>query len=211
MISTAETALLPDYRKLKNICKAMAVLDSILSPEWQYRYHSYNSVWAENEEFFEMRDGEGVQLLLLFLGDGAVLNGFISGQEPADKQKLFNLLPEKFHEFIYGEPVSSAGTTFCLWQTDGDPNWHTHQLAAALTASTVLLSPLDGFPDHYKQWADTYFESNGRTGSIPLETVSRIFGLQPLNRAMVLSLSPQFSEWEQLKEDLQEISYQYHF
>lgn len=209
MISTANPVL-PHWEQLKNYCKAMAVLDAILSPEWQYRYYSYNSDWSEDEEFFEMRNGEGAQLLMLFLKDGAVINGFSVEEDAADKDLLLPLLPEQFHEFIYGEPVHSAGTSFCLWQSNGEESWQTPQPAATLKLSAELLSPFDGAPLTYKQWADSYFESNGLPAGIPLEAVKQIFAHQRLDKDMVLAISPNFTDWEQLKEDLEEISYNYH-
>lgn len=54
MISTRNYHLLPDSKTLQTICKVIAVLDTVLSQEWQFRYYSYNSQWAENEEFFKM-------------------------------------------------------------------------------------------------------------------------------------------------------------
>lgn len=189
----------------------MAVLDAILSPEWQYRYYSYNSDWSEDEEFFEMRNGEGAQLLLLFLRNGAVINGFSVEEDPTDKDLLLPLLPEQFHEFIYGEPVHSAGTSFCLWQSDGEENWQTPQPAAAVKISAELLSPFDGNPSTYKHWADAYFENNGLPSGIPLEAVKQIFAHQKLDKSIVLAISPGFNDWEQLEEDLEEISYNYHF
>lgn len=76
MISTTNPDALPNKKALQNICKSIAVLDAIISQEWEYRYYSYNYQWGENEEFFEMRNGEGDQMLILFREDGCVINGF---------------------------------------------------------------------------------------------------------------------------------------
>lgn len=188
----------------------MAVLDAILSPEWQYRYHSYNSEWAEDEEFFEMRNGEGDQLLILFSTAGAVINGLAEDEEAADMIKLEQVLPAQFHEFMFGEPVHSAGTSFCLWQLSGQQDWQTTQPPLAIKASEELLSPLNADPLLYKTWADNYFENEGLENGLPLEVIRQIFAHQPLNKEMILDLAPAFTDWDQLEEDLQEISYQYH-
>jgi hypothetical protein len=69
MISTKNYRLLPDRKTLQSICKAISVLDAILSQEWEYRYYSYNKRWTEDEEFCEMQDGSGDQMLILFRQD----------------------------------------------------------------------------------------------------------------------------------------------
>ena len=65
MISTADYSALPPAADLQRICKALAVLDAINSPDWEYRYYSYNPDWAPDEAMLEMRDGEGDQMLVL--------------------------------------------------------------------------------------------------------------------------------------------------
>ncbi len=88
MISTKDYSLLPDRKTLQTICKAISVLDAIISQEWEYRYYSYNNKWAENEEFCEMRNGSGNQMLILFREDGCVINGFAHEFDQQDKKNL---------------------------------------------------------------------------------------------------------------------------
>lgn len=117
MISTKNIQTLPDRKILQHICKSISVLDAIISQEWEYRYYSYNCKWAENEEFCEMRNGSGDQMLILFREDGCVINGFAHEFEQEDKQKLTHNLPPNFEIFIFGEPIKTIGTTFCIWTT----------------------------------------------------------------------------------------------
>ena len=209
MIATNNLQLLPGNKTLQSACKAMAVLDAILCQDWVYRYYSYNSQWSEGEEFFEMRNGEGDQLLVLFRNEGAVINGYFSEAEQGEKDKLTARLPEVFHEFIFGEPVNSAGTTFCVWQLNNSP-WTTGIPSENDDHSEELLSPLDGEPASYVKWASDYFKGSYKEGGIPLETVVRIFAQEPLTKEMVLSIVDHLEDWDQLTEDLIEISYPYH-
>jgi len=201
--------LLPDSGVLRNACKAMAVLDAILCQDWIYRYYSYNSEWSEDEEFFEMRNGEGDQLLILFKNEGTVINGYFAEAEQGDKMQLTDQLPEVFHEFIFGEPVNSAGTTFCVWKY-GDEDWATGIPAESDDHSEELLSPLDANPATYIKWATEYFKGSYKEGGIPPDTVTRIYNQQALSREMVLTLVDRLEDWDQLTEDLTEISYPYH-
>lgn len=210
MISIKETGLLPDSTVLKRACKAMSVLDAIFCQDWVYRYYSYNSEWSNGEEFFEMRNGEGDQLLILFQEEGTVINGFSSEvEEQVVKETLMKDLPETFHEFIFGEPVNSIGTTFCLWKTTGE-EWKTAASAATDDHSEELLSTLDAQPATYLTWALDYFKGSYTTTGIPLATVIQIFEQQPLTKEMVLALVDNIEDWKQLKRDLAEISYPDH-
>lgn len=209
MIATKNLLLLPDSKTLKKACKAMAVLDAILCQDWVYRYYSYNSEWSDTEEFFEMRNGEGDQVLILFRAEGTVINGFAQDAEEGNKEQLTDQLPVVFHEFMFGEPVHSAGTTFCVWKS-GDEAWATGILSGSDDHSEELLSPLDGKPATYVNWATDYFKGSYKESGIPTEIADRIFNNEPLTKEMVLGIVDDLEDWDQLIEDLIEISYPYH-
>jgi hypothetical protein len=210
MISTENYSLLPDRKSLENICKAISVLDAIICQEWIDRYYSYNSKWAEQEEFCEMRDGSGDQILILFRQDGCVINGMSHEFHPKNKSKLTQGLPKIFETFIFGEPVQSIGTTFCLWTTELK-NWQVGQLENFEDNSEELLNIFDGQPETYINWASEYFEGSYKESGIPLETVSKIYSGQTLTKEMVLSIVDEIEDWEQLEKDLIEINYSYSF
>jgi hypothetical protein len=210
MITTKNLLSLPDSHTLKTACKAMAVLDAIMSQDWVYRYYSYNNEWSENEEFFEMRNGEGDQMLILFREEGTVINGFAHEAPEGNKEELTQHLPEAFHEFIFGEPVYSAGTTFCVWKS-GTENWTTGIIADGVDDhSAELLSPLDASPETYIKWATEYFKGSYKETGIPVQVVKQLFNNEPLTKEMVLLVVDELEDWEQLIEDLIEISYPYH-
>lgn len=187
----------------------MAVLDAILCQDWVYRYYSYNSQWSEEEEFFEMRNGEGGQLLILFRKEGTVINGFYAEAEQGEIENLTEQLPAVFHEFIYGEPVNSTGTTFCVWKLEGE-NWSTGIVSENDDHSEELLTALHTKPASYAEWATDYFKGGYKETGIPIDVVTRIYNQEPLNEDMVLSIVDPLEDWELLKEDLLEISYPYH-
>jgi hypothetical protein len=210
MISTKDFSLLPDRASLQKICKAISVLDAILSQEWQYRYYSYNNKWSDNEEFCEMRNGSGDQMLILFREDGCVINGFAHEFEQQDKQQLTKNLPPIFDEFIFGEPVKSIGTTFCLWTTE-QKNWQVGQIEDYDDNSAEMLAIFDGNPQTYVDWAMEYFEESYKESGIPLDTVTKIYNGQTLTTEMVLTIVETLEDWEQLERDLEEIGYPYMF
>lgn len=209
MIST--TALnLPDRKKIQTICKAISVLDAILSKEWEYRYYSYNNKWADKEEFCEMRDGSGNQMLILFRQDGCVINGFAHEYQQQEKENLTKNLPSIFNEFIFGEPVKTIGTTFCIWTIE-EQNWQTGTIENYKDNSEEMLSIFDGNPQTYIDWATDYFDGSFLESGIPLETVTEIYNGKTLTKEMVLAIVEEIEDWEQLEADLGEIGYPHHF
>ncbi|GGG99775.1 hypothetical protein [Pedobacter zeae] len=210
MISTKNLSLLPDRTSLETICKAISVLDAIICQEWQYRYYSFNSEWDTNEQCLQMRNGAGDEMHILFLHEGSAINGFAHEYKQQNKTKLTTNLPSIFDEFIFGEPVASIGTTFCIW-TSEPKNWQVGQLENIDDHSGEMLSIFDGDPQTYIDWATDYFEGSYKESGIPLETVSKIYNGQTLTKEMVLSIVEELEDWEQLETDLKEINYPYNF
>lgn len=206
MISTKDYSLLPDRNTVQATSKAISVLDAILSPDWEYRYYSYNNNWADDEEFFEMRDGAGDQMLVLFRPDGCVINGYAHEFEQPNKAQLTTNLPAIFEEFIFGEPVNSVGTTFCLWTTE-QKNWQIGEIEHHENASEEFLNVLDGNPQTYTDWAVEYFDENEIDASALLTLATKIYAGQALSKEMVLAVVKSFADWEQLEADLEEIGY----
>jgi hypothetical protein len=190
---------LPDRHRLQQICKAGSVLDAILSREWESRYFSYQGQWSENEEFFEMRDSQGDHMLILFRNEGCVINGMVHEYYPKDKAKLTTGLPEVFHEFIFGEPVYSIGTTFCLWMTD-EANWKTGVVDNSNNGSGEMLLMLDDNPQTYIDWATSYYEVDYLLNSEASAVVSDIYAGKLLTKDMVIAIVKDLTIGNSLKK-----------
>ncbi|WP_328392400.1 hypothetical protein OHS70_00395 [Streptomyces sp. NBC_00390] len=50
---------LPTIADLRNLSRSLAMLDAILSPDWEGRYYSFNAGWAAGVELASMRNGSG--------------------------------------------------------------------------------------------------------------------------------------------------------
>lgn len=210
MISTQDYSLLPDRKSLETICKAISVLDAIISQEWQFRYYSFNAKWDAHERCLQMRDGSGDEMHVLFREDGCAISGFAHEYEEKDKAALTHNLPAIFNDFIFGEPVTSIGTTFCLWTTELK-NWQIGQLENFEDNSEEMLNIFDGQPETYVDWATYYFEGSYKESGIPLDTVTSIYNGDTLTKEMVLSIVDELEDWGQLEKDLVEIDYPYNF
>jgi hypothetical protein len=158
----------------------------------------------------QMRDGEGDEMHILFRNDGCIINGFAHEYEQQNIENLTSNLPEIFHEFTFGEPIKSIGTTFCLWTTESK-NWQVGKIENYEDNSEEMLNILDGKPQTYIDWAEEYFEGSYKESGIPIDTATKIYNGETLTKEMVLSIVDELEDWEQLEEDLQEIDYPYNF
>lgn len=210
MISTQDFTDLPDAAALQRLCVALAALDAINSPELEYRYYTYDASWDEGEEFFEMNDGEGDQVVVLFRPEGCVINGYADGLDQPDKAQVTRGLPSVFDEFMFGEPVNSIGTTFCLWYTPAH-GWQTGLLDNEDDGSEELLAIFDGEPATYADWANEYYLDETEREPIENKAVVHLYQHQILTKATALALNNELEEWPQLAADLQAIGYPYDF
>ena len=215
MISTKKLQNLPNKEKLQKICKSISVLDAIISQDWEYRYYSYNQKWGKDEELFEMRDGCGDQMLILFTKNGCVINGFAHElydfeESLPSESELIKGIPDVFNDFILGEPVATIGTTFCIW-TNENNQWQLGNIKHFKDGSDEMLSIFDGNPQTYIDFAIDYFEEDYLSTENAKNTVIKIYNHETLTREMVLSIVDELEDWAQLESDLKEIGYPYHF
>src|SRR6266545_3544798 len=159
MISTRDLSGLPDVDGLKRLLQSMAMLDAILSPEWQYRYYSFNSKWSRGEQMGSMRDGCGDDFFALFNKHGCFLKGFDHeammspyGQKPKRVWPgVLDAVPEEFADELKQPAFSMEDTTFCIWRRYSDSGWQRGIIDFPTErpdpdGSQSLLSPLDGKP-----------------------------------------------------------------
>jgi len=210
MLSTLNPSALPAADALRRLCQSLAVLDAVNSPEPEYRYYTYNPVWDEGEELFEMSDGEGDQMLVLFRPEGCVINGFLADYEQPEKAQVTRGLPDAFEEFIFGEPVNSIGTTFCLWYTPAH-GWQTGIVENDEDGSDELLYIFDQQPETYTEWATEYYLDETDRQPIAPDAVAAVYRQEPLTQATALAINSELTDWPQLATDLQGIDYPYDF
>jgi hypothetical protein len=198
--STRDPSALPEVDGLRRLSQALAMLDAILCPEWQYRYHSFNANWADGEEMGSMRDGCGDGYFILFTKAGAIMKGFAHESEAWRRTLqrgqplpgMFDDVPEEFAGFLNEPAFSIADTTFGLWRRPSDPAWWTGTIEPLdgedPDGSAELLRLLDGDPEAYRAWAEDYFET-----SVALSAVEHLFGHRPLTEEVVMALNPELS------------------
>lgn len=189
------------------------MLDAILCPDWEYRYHSFNTKWAEGEKMASMRDGGGDHYFILFSKAGAIIKGFAHESEAwrhaIEKGQpvpgVFDGVPEEFAEFLTEPAFSTDESTFCLWRRPTDPIWMTGSIGSLEgedpDGSAGLLRLLDGDPRTYLAWAESYFEV-----SVARPAVDHVFAHRLLTEDVVKALNQEMSLAD-LADDVSEIAY----
>ncbi len=207
---------LPDTAVLRERCRALAMLDAIMSPEWESRYYSFDARWAPGEQMASMRNGSGDAWSIVFSSAGAFIRGFDheSPMSPADNGNelwpgLVDRVPEVFSGCVAEPAFSFAGTleaTVCLWRQQGDDRWHAGEFtlpsgADPDGANRLFRVLIDSSPVAYQRFAEDYYET-----AVDLAAVGEVFALRPLTDDLIRRLNADVVVAD-LAEDLTEIGY----
>ncbi|QIQ04915.1 hypothetical protein [Streptomyces liangshanensis] len=209
---------LPAIADLRDLCRSLAMLDAILSPEWESRYHSFAADWAEGEEMASMRDGSGDDWSIVFSAAGAYIRGFGHespmspyGRDGGPWPGVIDDVPAAFKPFVEdpaftdedGVPVVTA----CLWREAKDDRWHhgtidfpsNHVDPDGATGLFQLL--VDRSPEAFQSFAEDYYEV-----SVDLGAVRDLYALRPLDQELVSLLNVEVTLAD-LAEDISGIGY----
>jgi hypothetical protein len=205
--------LLPSASSLIQRCRALATLDLILSPEWEYRCYSFNSHWSDAELMASMRDGCGNEWWLVFHEAGwAALKG-LNHECPAwsrHGEKLSTALQQAVPTSLTGFTTEPAfrwnETSFAYFQETASGIWaRANDLTpygAEDAGEADLLPHLVGKAADYACFARDYYETD-----VDEHLVAQIFNLQPITPDLVKALNPS-TTWEEISEELcSEIQY----
>lgn len=206
-------AFLRDVEPLRKLSQSLAMLDAILSPEWEDRYYSFNSKWHTDEMMASMRNGEGDEYYILFNKDGAIIKGFAheSQMSPFSNKPVkvwkgvLEDVPKEFQSFLSESAFVLEETTFCVWRKYVDSSWQIGNIDYPTGEDPdglmELLFILDSNPSTYKEFAEEYYEQE-----VPLSSIESIYQHNPLTKKLVKTLNEEISI-EDLQEDIQEIGY----
>lgn len=204
---------LPEIPALRDRCRAYAMLDAIMCPEWEDRYYSFDSKWSAGTEMASMRTGTGDLWSIVFSTAGAFVRGFDheAPMSPAGNggklwPGLVESVPPEFADSVDEPAFSYDGVleaTVCLWRRTGDDRWHAGDIRFPPgddpDGATNLFGTLaDG---SYQEFAEDYY---GRT--LDADAVRAVLDLSPLTADLVRRLNPGLVLVD-LAADLAEIGY----
>lgn len=188
-------ASLPPPEALRRRAQALAMLDAILSPEWEYRYYSFNAAWGDHEAMASMRNGSGDDWFLLFGPFGTGLKGLDHETPFAEDRRLAEevqrVIPPAFDSFLKEPAFSMDRLSYCYWRGATDDAWHqvVHPDPAWVGAedgATDFLALLWAPAAAYRDFAAWYYELD-----VPLALIERIYHHDALDAALVASLNPE--------------------
>jgi hypothetical protein len=213
-------AQLPDPETVRARSKAMAMLDAVLSPEWEERFYSYDTRWGQGDELASMRDGSGNDYAIALCEAGVYAQATnhespISAYRalpPAPWPGIFDSLPEVFGRFVH-EPafLSHSGVqraTVCFWREREDLAWRCGDIQFLGKdeddvdgAEWLFGLLLQGRAEAYLAFAEDYYEVTPA-----LEAIQHVYALKPLTQEVISALNPAV-RLEDLAEDIAGIGY----
>lgn len=192
-------SMLPSSSDLRGKLQSLAMLDAILSPDWEMRYFSCNSAWGPGETMSSMRDGQGSEFFVLFNAAGVAGKIYCSGSSlGGNVASALAQIPGDFSSFL-GEPAFSVDTATCyLWRRPEDRAW---SVAPEGTVELPFLAFVVDQGEHYCAWAQDYYEIG-----IKLDHVRALFRHERLTPKLVVSLNPEI-ELDAVLADCRQIGY----
>ncbi|MFE3542756.1 hypothetical protein ACFXK0_07270 [Nocardia sp. NPDC059177] len=209
---------LPAIADVRDLCRSVAMLDAILSPDWERRYYSFNAAWADGEEVASMRNGSGDEYSIVFAAAGAYVRGFGHespmspyGNDYEPWPGVIDDVPDVFQGFVEepaftdedGVPVVTA----CLWREATDDQWRHGTIdfptgRADPDGATGLFHLLvERSPESFQRFAEDYYEI-----PVDLKAVREVYALRPLDQELVSSLNGNLTLAD-LAQDISEIGY----
>ena len=181
--------------ELRQLLQKIAAIESILSPEWDSRYFSFNSKWGNGEEMGSMRDGSGDEWFVWFAGELCAYKTYSHEEKAiADIESVIKATPFEYSRFI-NEPAFSIKYSTLIGYFYKE-NWVSHG-----SDPLHVLTPQQLFKWNsadYKNWAGEYYE---------LEIDEKFYNLcwnDPANYQIASQLNPELNE-EGFSKDLIEI------
>ena len=203
---------LADIDEVRRVCRALAMLDAVLSPEPEYRYFGFDARRSPTEELASMRSGGGDEYSIVFSPAGAIARGFdhespLSPWQPGVKESwpgLFIGVPDSLAAAIEApDGDGRRDVTVCFWRTREDSSWQCGPVERGVRdgADWLFEHVADGRPESYRQFARNVHEVELR-----LEDIQHVYALRPLTEEVVYSLNPE-AEFAALEADRARIGY----
>lgn len=181
-------ALFPEA--LKRLLRAYAVLDAILSPEWEYRYFSYDPHWGNGQHMASIRNGGGDDVFIWFGPAGVYIKGFAHELYDWDSKDevdaLYASVPAAFHEAVNEPAFTPLHLTYCFWREAGEASWDSIVSDYDKKAgATHLLDIVNQDPRSFQSYAASYHEID-----LALGDIESVFNEMPLRAAKVKAINP---------------------
>lgn len=192
---------LPVIEQCQSLMQSMAVMDAILSPDWEYRYYSYDALWGKDEIMASMRGSDGEHYFALFRADNLIIKGLEQGypmlpKRFEQKKRMVTpeaLLPIEFKDFLTEPAFLPEETSFCIWKI-GEKEWNS--FTELKDGELAILERILGGAFAYASWAEDYYEI-----TLKVAELERFFQGAPLTKDICLSWNPKL-DWTEFCSEM---------
>jgi hypothetical protein len=199
MTAVDMAARLPAPDVLERRCRAVAMLDALVSSSELSRRYFFADAWREDARLGSMSDGAGNDYSIAFVPAGTFIRGFDheSPMSPAVNDDevwpgLIDDVPASFEDMLTEPAFSYEGVlsaTYCIWREKGQPEWRTgpveYPADGDVDGSGQLAVVCDDTPATYLAFAERFY---GR--SVDPAAATRIWSLDALTDEIVGRLRP---------------------
>lgn len=187
---------LPPSPDLERVCRGLAMLDALLSEDWEMRYFSFNGDWGDGDRMASMRSGSGDEWFILFHEHEVFLKVFFHEIPRADPAEIYAGCPSTLTPQLT-EPAFSMGDVTAGGFFTPASGWTLRGEEDALRELTIL----QGDPQEYRDYAADYFEVD-----LPLDGIAHVLAGKPVDEALLTALASE-RELDELEDDRAEIGY----
>ncbi|MEV0373432.1 hypothetical protein AB0I10_27075 [Streptomyces sp. NPDC050636] len=213
---------LPDVPVLRDLCRSLAMLDAILSPDHLFRCYSFDRRWGPSQEMASMNNGQGDDFSLVLVPAGACLRGFDhespmspyagDGDRDGPWPGICDGIPDELRTAGITEPAfcdedGLPRVTACVWRTPDSPVWRAGDIDFPTGhpdpdgSDRLFRLLVDPTPDAYHAFARVHHEA------LPdLSAVQHLYALRPLTSEVIAALNPEVT-LDALHDDIETIGY----
>ncbi|MFF9147217.1 hypothetical protein ACF1BN_20405 [Streptomyces sp. NPDC014861] len=188
--------LFPEVPVLRDLCRAMALVEEILRPDDPYRLHRHDARRASGQELAWMDNGSGDTYTVLFTDAGVCAQGIdhLSPMSPflgdgTVWPGVVDAVPQAFRPFLDSSVREGIlPVTACLWRESADDRWQVGDIEydghddGAIHLFRLLT---DGTPEVFQRWLERYYSTG-----VDLGAVRHVFASRPLTHEVVTALNP---------------------
>ncbi|MFI6119288.1 hypothetical protein ACIBCU_05440 [Streptomyces sp. NPDC051064] len=206
---------LPDIPALRDRCRSIAMLETVLNPHGE-RCYSFSSSCSATEEVASMRSGSGDEFDVIFSPAGAYIRGFdhesamspYVGDEPWPG--VVDSVPEVFRRYVEEPAFTDGGVptvTACLWREAVSGHWQAGEIDFPENSADpdgsgwmfrLLVAPS---PEEFQRFAEDYYEIQ-----VDLDAVRHVYALRPLTQEVVAALNSKVA-WAEISDAATAIGY----
>jgi len=198
-------ALLPDPAELRVHLRALAVLDSTIGDDPEFRQYTFHPDWAPETEAARMDNGSGDEFSVLFTPAGVLVLGFDHESEmsPYGTEEeevwpgLVDDVPDGLRPLLddpafHDESMGVFPITVCLWRETGDTVWRAGP-AIEFPAGNEYPDGSDSLfhllTDRSPETVRAHFEDYCER-PVPLDAVRHVLAGHPVTPEITTALAP---------------------